>query len=79
MTTQLVRRQDRQFSVPVQAIKLDSTFRGRTTWRQARRSRKARATGGWLAIQRFFVLSGVVAWVAILGAFAAVGLGLWPQ
>ena len=61
---------------PIQAVRLDSTFK-RTRWRQARRSRTARATGGWLFIQRALVVSGGLAWLGVLGAFALVVLGLW--
>ena len=56
---------------------MDRTFNGRTKWRQARRSREARASGGWLAIQRFLVVSGMVAWLVILLAFAALLGGRW--
>ena len=65
---------------PIQAIRLDSSFsKQRTHWRQARRSRTARATGAWLLIQRVLVVSGGLAWLVALGTFAAWVLGQWPQ
>ena len=64
-------------TLPVQAVRLDRTFNGRTRWRPARRY-QARATGGWLIVQRALVISGAVAWLGLIGAFVARVLGLWP-